>query len=186
MQPHCVYRTVWTEGMQAAIETGLGMRRSLADVPELDALVAGLASLGTFSLFLPADSRSQSARNELGMATLLGVADETMRRTTDSALLLRPYYALALGAGTDEGGPYMTIGLMHATEQLASENVDRLARRIEQVPSIKSQKLWSELFGDVEARADQRLLLATVRRRGGQPHAWLAWWYDRDSLLSYD
>ena len=120
------------------------------------------------------------------MATVLGVADETMRRATDPALLLRPYYALALGASTDDGGPYMTIALMHATEQPASENVGRLARRIEQAPSISSQRPWSELFGDVKARVDQRLLLAKVRRRGGQPHAWLAWWHDSDSLLFYD
>ena len=55
VQPHFVYGTVWTEGMREAIETSLGMRRSFADVPELDTLVAGLASLGTLSLFLPAD-----------------------------------------------------------------------------------------------------------------------------------
>jgi hypothetical protein len=185
VQPDHVYRTLWTEGMRMAIETGLGRRPSLGDIPTAGALVGGLSTLDTYSLFLTMDTAGQEASFYSVASSGPGGSPELARSVVDPATLLRPFSAVALGVGRDDGGHYMTVALSHLTEQHAAENVEILPRRIAQTPSVRSKQPWSELLGDVEARSDQRLMVAKIRQRGGGRTLWYDWFMNRDSLLVY-
>jgi hypothetical protein len=180
VQSEQIYRTLSTEDMQAAIETSLGLRPSLADVESHRLLVAGLAGLGVYSLFLTGDTSSQFKRPRTG------ATDDPFERATDPSLLLRPYEAVALGTGRDDAGQYLTVGLFHTTPELAAENVEILPRRVDQVPSLRTGQPWSVLFGEVEARAEGAVLVARIRQHSGNPGIWFGWWSNDDSLLYYN
>jgi hypothetical protein len=190
VQPTLVYRTVWTEGMHTAIDTGLGSAPSLADVPGFMALARGVVDLGAYSLILSNDTSMQAGSTATLDAMLANVQqdearEEQARRAADPSLLLRPYGAIAFGTGLDENGRYLALGLLHLTEQDAARNAEIIPRRIEEVPSTSQKRPWRELFGDVETHTDGRLLFARLRQRDGTSNLWQAWWYSRDTLLYF-
>jgi hypothetical protein len=183
VQPDFAYRTLWTEGMHRAVEASQGTIPTLADVTAYRVMAGAASGLGAHALFLTNDTSIQTGFGEAILGPLTGDSEDAIKNALDPAYLLRPYLAVALGAGSDEAGPYMTVGLLHPAPELAAENVGRLAERIKNTVSLREQRPWSELWGDIEARAEGHYLFARVRRLGDDPFAWLAWWTRRDSLL---
>ena len=59
-------------------------------------------------------------------------------------LLLRPYLALATGAGIDENGYFMAIVLMNPSEAVAQENAALLEQRISEAKNVVEMREWSE------------------------------------------
>jgi hypothetical protein len=182
-----IYRTLGTPLMSTTLETRLGQRPSLADAPELLAVARALDSLGVFSVFLSDDVGGQSAPSQ---KMLEGVASngtsDASTSATDPSTLLRPYLLVGLANGRDEGGDFMAVTLLHASEQAASENAEILPRRVEQTSSSRYQKPWRELLGPVESRADGPVMLARLRLKTPQPNLWLSVWISRDSLLWFN
>jgi hypothetical protein len=184
LQPNFAYRTLGTEEMHWAIEASQRTRASLADVTAYTAMASALESLGAYTLYLTNDTSAQTGFGEQMTGLITGEdADEATKNALDPAYLLRPYLAAALGAGRDEAGPYMTVGLLHPNPELAAENVARLPERIKNTASIRQNRPWRELWGEVEARAEGHYLFARIRRLSDDPLDWLVWWMRTDSLL---
>lgn len=183
VQPGYVLRTLGTPEMRSAIEAGQEKQPSLANFPTYRPLASAMSELGAHSVFLSNETASQTGGGRAAMASVTGEGEDPIRLALDPAYLLRPYLVVGLGAGIDEAGRYMALGMVHLTEQAAAENAEILPRRVERTGSLQAGKPWSEWFGPVEARPEGRQLLGKVRIKQGPANMWLSWWYNSDSLL---
>jgi len=76
---------------------------------------------------------------------------------------LKPYEALATGAGTDESGYYLGIVLANPDENTARENATRLELVIEQAEIFwgdNAGEKWSDHIASFEITSNSRLTLA--------------------------
>ncbi len=165
-----VFRTLGTSDMEALIAASLNEGASLADVEAFRLLAGGMFLLGAYTMFLSDD---------------VGVWDVD-RHDAEGGPWLRPYEALASGAGKDENGHYMALVLVHADAASAQENVGLLRRIIEEEGSVLYDISWSDYI-DVarsEIHADGRLLLAKLRGRFA--NNWRDWVIQRDGLILYE
>ena len=78
--------------------------------------------------------------------------------------LLRPYLAYGTGRGLDSSGWYISIVLVHANEESASENAALLQRRIMGTVNLANSRPWQETVDvtRMEVVAEGRFLLAKL------------------------
>lgn len=101
----------------------------------------------------------------------------------DSVTVLLPYTILAVGQGEDSMGSYGLVILVHPSTSAASENASRLEKRIAQGKSAISTRTWASLFTSVEAKADGKLTVATLRGPGA--HSLVSVLVARDPLFLF-
>jgi hypothetical protein len=97
---------------------------------------------------------------------------------------LRPYEALATGAGFDEGGPYTVLVLQHSSEADAQANVQRLESRIANSVSWIAGEPFAEIVEEATFRTEGTLLIAKLR---SDSHAlWYGLHAAGDTLLLHE
>ncbi len=177
-----LFYTVWTDGLLSMIDTARGTRPSLADVEALRLMAEGLQILGTFGAYMTEATDRQTLAALIAAAR---VAEGTIERL-QSEVMLSPYCAFAVGIGRDESGPFMGLVLVHESESLAQENVDRIRQRFSQGTSSVSGSSWSDIFdpGQLEVSVDGRTLRARVPI--DPPSVWLRWVHLGDPLLLHE
>jgi hypothetical protein len=144
------------EGIKAMIDLSRGEEagvsgmsfHSLAAVPEYALLARLSEQLGAFSVYMTDQGKTLSA-----------YPDETFKDTP----LLRHYKVMALGAGKDKEGLYMTVVLLHDSTVAAEQNVELLRRRINETSSLRTGELWSNIIEIVDIHSEGTLLLARTR-----------------------
>ena len=142
-------------------------------------MAEGLQILGVFGAYLTDDTVRQTVG---ALSAAAQVDEETIERLEGEAMLY-PYCAFAVGIGRDESGPFMGLVLVHESESLAQENVDRLRQRFLEGTTSVNGDPWSDIFdpGQLEVLVDGRTLRARVPV--DPPSAWLWWVLLGDPLL---
>jgi hypothetical protein len=87
---------------------------------------------------------------------------QTLVEEIQRPLLLKPYQALATGAGIDEKGYYLALVLLNPSEEVAQENAAILEQRVGEAKSVQGMREWSELIESMEIRSKEQLTLARL------------------------
>ncbi len=179
---HTLLCTVWTDGVLSMIDAARGTWASLADVEEFRLMAEGLQILGAFGAYLTDDT----VRQTVGALIAAAEVDEETIERLESEAMLHPYCAFGVGIGRDESGPFMGLVLVHESESLAQENVDRLRQRFLKGTNSVNGDPWSKIFdpGELEVVADGRTLRARVPV--DPPSVWLRWVRLGDPLLLHE
>jgi len=160
----------WTDGMKEMIDSHTDNIESLADNENYKLLAGGLEELDTATAFFSAESQSQSHIKEVYKDMLEEPSNERQQLFTEEVerqVRLKPYQALATGAGIDEKGYYLAIALLNPSEELARENATLLEQRINQSKIAmawysQSGDKWSDLIEGMEIESKGRLTLARL------------------------
>jgi len=161
----CLYWISWTEGIKEVIDCYENNIDSLADKDEYQSLAGALEELDTVNAFFSSESQSVSSVKEWHNQSPHSFDDEQNQRfleATDGSVLLKPYKALATGAGFDEQGFYLAIVLLHSNDDLARDNVTLLESRINQFQSVWRGVQWTNLVESVEIQGKGKLTLAKL------------------------
>ena len=78
---------------------------------------------------------------------------------------LKPYQALATGAGYDENGFYLAIVLLNPSDEVARENVALLEQRISEARQTLGEhrgQQWLDVIEGMEIESKGRLTLARI------------------------
>ncbi len=97
---------------------------------------------------------------------------------------LLPYKAFATGAGQDANGPFTAVVVMHADEETAGQNVQRLERRIAEAREWTGGRRWAELIPDFNILSDGPLVLAKLY--SSERGLWSQFVLLRDPLLLHE
>jgi hypothetical protein len=162
---------IWTDGIKEMIDACEGSRPSLADNKDYQLLAVKLQELDTVNAFFSAESHSLSHYYEVSglfpREKQENEPDTLMQKRLYEALeyefLLKPYSALATGAGKDEKGYYMVIVLVNEDKATARENAGLLEQRINNLKLVYPEDLsWKDIIDNMEIGNDGRLTIAKL------------------------
>jgi len=160
---------LWTDGMKEMIDSYEDNIDSLADNDEYQLLAAGLEELDTVTAFFSAESHSLIHFNEVfsqeKIEELSPEIKERLITERDRDIRLKPYRALATGAGKDDGGYYLAIALANPDEATARDNAKLLKQRIDQAKMVwgpQAGQKWSDLIESAVIESNGRLTLARL------------------------
>jgi hypothetical protein len=94
---------------------------------------------------------------------------------------LRPYRAIAVGAGVRSDGDFMAIALAEPDAAAALENANRLRTIVESGSGLNNRRRWSELLRPESIEARGRIVLALLPT--SLPMLWLDLERNPDTLL---
>ena len=161
-----IFWMLWTDGIEEMIDSYEGNIKSLADNDEYQLLSIGLEELDTVTAFFSSEPQSESHFKELHQEQLTQHTTkikELFLNAISREPKLKPYEALATGAGTDENGYYLGIVLANPDENTARENATRLELVIEQAEIFwgdNAGEKWSDHIASFEITSNSRLTLA--------------------------
>jgi len=179
-----LYWAQWTDGLEGLIDTGLGERPSLADREHFQLLAEGLDRLDTYTALLTEDIKRQTSLIHIGLGERPSLADmEALQEALQREPRLLSYLAFATGQGVDAGGPYLAIVLLHADEETAAQNVQRLEQRIREGTSVfvSSGEPWTNFIDEGDISSEGRLVLAKLHTT--EMMLWIQFVLARDPLL---
>ena len=160
-----VYRTVETPGMKALIDSRAGDGPTLADVEEFRLLGKAMSDLNTYAAFF--SDRTQKVNpnpdNTANLGSFVPGFQEGLIAEIGGSSLLLPYLAFSIGPGRDGLGPYLALALVHTDSAAATENKQRLERRISDNEDLQA---WMEGLEEFDISVDGRVLSATLRGDG--------------------
>ncbi len=161
-----IFWVLWTDGVKEMIDSHEGNIESLADIEDYRLLSEALAEMDTVTAFFSGESQSQSRVADI-YRQVIDDPDNNERRQLlvdgiQSDDLLRPYQALATGAGIDEKGYYLAIVLLNPSEEVAQENAALLEQRLGQAWNVASARQWMDLVESMEIESQGRLTLARL------------------------
>jgi hypothetical protein len=161
-----IFWILWTDGIQEMIDAHDGTAESLADIEDYRLLAGALAEMDTVTAFLSSESQSQSRVQEVYEDIIDDPANNERRQTLveeiQRPLLLKPYQAMATGAGIDDKGYFMAIVLMNPSEVVARDNTALLEERLGEAKNVAAMREWSGLIESMEIEVDGRLTLARL------------------------
>ena len=155
----------WTDAMKEMIDSYEGNIDSLADIENYRLLAQGLKELDVCCAFFSAESQSQSYVREVYKGMFEEPSNERQQlfvEEIERQVRLKPYQALATGAGIDEKGYYMVIVLLNSSEEVAQENATLLEQRINQANTVWRGYKWSDLIESMEIESKGQLTLARL------------------------
>ena len=158
----------WTDAMKEMIDSYEDNIESLADNEDYKLLAAALEEFDTVNAFFSVGSQSQSRFKEMNKEQLEQLSTEIKERfleEIDRDVRLKPYQALAAGAGIDGKGYYLAIALVNTNEEVARENATLLEQRINQAKIVwgsQSDRKWSDFIESMEIESKGRLTLARL------------------------
>ena len=142
-------------------------------VDKLDSLIVDLnGEVGTYEWLVNDEQKRQtnkvivwdSAGNLIRVQLDSPLEEVQQLRQELEHSLLRPYLAYGTGRGLDSSGWYISIVLVHANEESASENAALLQRRIMGTVNLANSRPWQETVDvtRMEVVAEGRFLLAKL------------------------
>jgi hypothetical protein len=161
-----IFWVLWTDGIQEMIDAHDGTIKPLADIEDYRSLAGALAEMDTVTAFFSSESQSQSRVQEVYEDIIDDPANNERRQTLveeiQRPLLLKPYQAMATGAGIDDKGYFMAIVLMNPSEVVARDNTALLEERLGEAKNVAAMREWSGLIESMEIEVDGRLTLARL------------------------
>jgi len=161
-----VFWVLWTDGIQEMIDAHDGRIESLAGIEEYQLLAGALAELDTVTAYFSSESQSQAHVQEVYEDIIDDPANNEARQAfveelrTD--LLLKPWQAMASGAGIDHDDCFLAIVLLNTDEASARENADLLEQRLAQAAVPWQGRKWSELIKRMTVESKERLTIARL------------------------
>lgn len=161
-----IFWVLWTDGIEDMIDSYEGNTASLADNENYKLLAGGLEELDTVTAFFSAESQSVDYFKEVHQEQLTQITtkiEELFKNVVSREPKLKPYQAMATGAGADKNGYYLGIALANPDESTARENATRLEQVIEQAEIFwggNAGEKWSDHIGSFEITSNGRLTLA--------------------------
>jgi len=156
----------WTDGIREMIDAHDGNIESLADVEGYQLLTGALADMDTVTAFFSSESQSQDRVKETYKEIIDDPGNNERRQLLveeiQRTLVLKPYQALATGAGIDEKGYYLVIVLLNPSEKVAQENAVLLEQRLGQAKSVLRLQAWSDFIESLEIESQGRLTTARL------------------------
>jgi hypothetical protein len=144
-----VFRTVWTEGIEAMIGAWKGAP-SLRNDEGFRLAAQGIERLDMHSVYLTDRTQSRDA--------VEGTGDPP---SGPPAPVLEPYTVLGVGSGYDSPDAVFTaIVLVHDTEEAAARNAQLLPQRIRAAYSVAAKEPWLNRFPNIEVKATGRVVEA--------------------------
>jgi hypothetical protein len=144
---------------------------SLADNEDYRLLAGGLEKLDTVTAFFSSEPQSAANFKEIHKQQLEEMEPETreiLLAELENSVKLKPYQALATGAGKDEKGYYLTVALANADEETARQNVKLFEQRLNQSRRVwgprprNGGEPWSDFIESMSIESRGRLTLAKV------------------------
>ena len=126
---------LWTDGVREMIDSYDGKINSLADNADYRLLAGALEEMDTVTAFFSTESQALSHLEEVFQDKIEELRDKGQEQIVEefeNEPLLKPYLALAAGAGRDENGTYLVIALANSNERSARDNASLLERRIKE------------------------------------------------------
>ena len=161
-----IFWVLWTEGIREMIDSHEGNIDSLADIEDYRLLAGALADLGAVTAYFSSESHSQAHVQEVYQDIIDDPNNNEARQAfvdeIETDLLLKPYQAMASGAGIDDDGYFLAIVLLNAGEASASENADLLEQRLAQATVPWQGRKWSDLTESVTVENNGRLTIARL------------------------
>ncbi len=170
----------WTDGMKEMIDSYEDNSVSLADNEDYKLLAEALEELDTVTAFFSAESQSLGHISEVYQQIIEEPDDnegpQIFVEEINMEVRLKPYQALATGAGINEKGYYLAIVLLNPSEEVARENATLLEQRINQSKIAmawhsQSGDKWSDLIESMEIESKGRLTIAELY--GGVVECWV-------------
>ncbi len=158
----------WTDGIKEMIDSYEDNIESLVDSDDYQLLAGGLEELDTVTAFFSSEPQSESHFKEVFQEQIEQLAPEIKERLLEeleSDVKLKPYLALATGAGLDDKGYYLAVVLANTDEEAARENVTLLEQRINQAKIVGGRNAgekWSKYIESMEIESRGRLTLARL------------------------
>jgi hypothetical protein len=174
-----VFWEMTTAQMEDMIDAYEGNIPSLADNTDYQLLAEKLAEYNTSSAFFSGESHSLSHYYEVNPREKLEAMEndymERLFQGLDYEPLLKPFRAMATGAGQDENGYYMVIVLANEDESTAEENAALLEQRIKHVKLAfpnqnDTSTYWEDAITSMEIGNDGRL--TTAKLYGNMYNRW--------------
>ena len=159
---------LWTEGIEEMIDSYEGNITSLADNEDYRLLAGGLEELDTVTAFFSSDPQSEShfkGLHQQHIEELDTEIRELLLGELESNVKLKPYTALATGAGVDDKGFYLAVALANTDEKTARDNVKLLEDRINRARVVFGRiagEMWADHIENMEIESRGRLTLAKV------------------------
>ncbi len=159
---------LWTDGMKEMIDSFEGNIASLADNEDYRLLAGGLGELDTVTAFFSSELQSESHFKEVYQEQIEQLDPEIKERLLGelrSDVKLKPYLALATGAGADDKGYYLAVALANADEKAARENVALLEQRVNQAKIVwgsTAGEMWSEFIESMQIESRGRITLCKL------------------------
>ncbi|MFC2014671.1 hypothetical protein ACFLUP_01615 [Chloroflexota bacterium] len=159
---------IWTDEVKEMIDSYKGKVKSLADNEDYRLLAEVLEEMGTVTAFFSAESQSITHVMEIHKEELDELRDEGQEqfiKEIENEPLLKPYQALAAGAGMDENGTYLIIALANPSEAATKENVGLLEQRINESKVFwKSggDRKWMDSIESFDIKSQGRLTVAKL------------------------
>ena len=166
-----VFWEMTTAQMKDMIDAYEGNILSLADNEDYQLLAEKLVEDNTSSAFFSGESHSMSHYYEVNPREKLEEMEndymERLFQGLDYEPLLKPFRAMATGAGQDENGYYMVIVLANEDEFTAEENAALLEQRIKNVKLAfpnpnDTSTYWEDAITNMEIGNDGRLTTAKL------------------------
>jgi hypothetical protein len=157
----------WTDGIKEMIDAHDGNIRSLADNEDYKLLADGLVQLDTVSAFFSSEPQTESRLREVHGQQIQEMAEvrDTLMGELSRQTKLKPYQALATGAGKDDNGYYLAVALANPDETTARENAKLLEQITSQAKIVlgrHSGEKWSDYLEGSEVKSNGRLTLAKL------------------------
>jgi hypothetical protein len=158
---------LWTDGVKEMIDSYEDNIDSLADNEDYWLLAGGLEELDTVTAFFSAESHSLSHFNEVFSQEKIELLSPEIRERfvteRDRDIRLKPYQALATGAGKDGEGYYLAIALANPDDATARDNAKLLEQRINEARMVwgpQAGQKWADLIESAIFESNGRLTLA--------------------------
>ena len=162
-----IFWTLWTDGIKDMIDSYDDNIESLADNEDYKLLAGGLEELDTVNAFFTSEPQSESHFKEVHqqLEQLSPEIKERLLGELGREVKLKPYLALATGAGADDKGYYLAVALANVDEKTARENVTLLEQRINQARIVwgsTAGEMWSKYIESMEIESRGRLTLCKL------------------------
>lgn len=164
-----IFWVLWTDGIKEMIDSYEDNIASLADNEDYWLLAGALEELDTVTAFFSAESHSLSHFNEIyNQEKIEELSPEIRERFVterDRDIRLKPYRALATGAGKDGEGYYLAIALANPDEATARDNAKLLEQRINEAKMVwgpQAGQKWADLIENAVFESNGRLTLAKL------------------------
>jgi len=158
----------WTDGMKEMIDSYEDNIESLSDIEDYQLLAGGLEELDTVTAFFSSEPQSESHFKKVHQEQIEQLdpeIKELLLGELESDVKLKPYLALATGAGRDDKGYYLAVALANVDEKTARENVRLLEQRINQAKMVwgsTAGEMWSKYIESMEIESRGRLTLCKL------------------------
>jgi hypothetical protein len=171
------------ETVKQMIDASLHQGKSLMDLPQYAAIVNYLDGFDVYRMIIGQESVANNCITSIDKE-FPGISESEKSKLIEKlGTPLKKFITFGSGYGKDEKGLFIVIVIYHEKSSIAQENVTLLKKHIENDKSLGADTIWSELFTEIDVKADGKILLAKLYRDSGSLSEWAV---TQDNLLYHE